>query len=546
MNVYFSKDELQIMNCLSHCLRLLVVTLCLMVGTSVRSEITTPLAASGYQQLPTTIKINQFLQHLAEQTSYAKLVTLGKSAGGRDFTALLISNNKQFLENGHHEDNKLTVLLIGSQHGTEPSGSEGLQKLALQLTTGKLNPFLDNMNFIIVANGNPDGRDNNSRFNEMRGNLNIDYVNLAYPESLIYLELLKKYQVDTLMDIHESSINKKVLEQKQGYLLNFDAQYEVGTNPNIDEDLLHYSQQLLLPELIKISQTKGLSSSHYLGEIRQLNQDVGHGGLKISNFRNYSALQGIFSVLVENRLDYPKKNIYTSPSNIKVRSEKQFISVLSYLTLLNIYKNPILKTVKKAKNSWKTKPFNQTVSKLTYKYSLNTQAPFIMINLKKVATGQLETKEFPRSDFVSIENTILMPEAYAINASQKEIVHLLRKHHLNVEELQHPTTILAILPTLHSILFNYTAETEFPTNITMEANYRPAIMTLNKGDFLVSTKQPNGKLVPLLLDFRSTDNIYPFLRFSPIFYDNKVIPSFPVKLLDNTSLKSISSGLTKN
>ena len=41
---------------------------------------------------------------------------------------------------------------------------------------------------------------------------------------------------------------------------------------------------------------------------------------------NYSSLQGILSVLIENRLD-PQDGDYPTPGNIKTRVEKQILSI---------------------------------------------------------------------------------------------------------------------------------------------------------------------------------------------------------------------------
>ena len=46
------------------------------------------------------------------------------------------------------------MLLVGSQHGTEPSGGEALQILAREIADGAY----DDMDFVIVPDSNPDGR----------------------------------------------------------------------------------------------------------------------------------------------------------------------------------------------------------------------------------------------------------------------------------------------------------------------------------------------------------------------------------------------------
>ncbi|KTD19917.1 M14 family zinc carboxypeptidase [Legionella londiniensis] len=497
------------------------------------SVLKTPLEARHYQSLPDSREINRFLQQLAEQSSEAKLISIGKTAGGREMTALLVSSNKEFLETGKTQDNKLAVLLIGSQHGTEPSGCEGLLKFTAQLLSGNEKHYLPDMNFIIIANGNPDGRDQHSRFNAHGGNINVDFTRVAYPETQAVINVLRQFQIDALLDLHESSAMKKILTLQEGFYRNAEAQYEVGNNPNIDPDLLRLGQKLL-PELIRISEEKGLPGEHYLGEILKLDQPVAHGGLKISNLRNYSAMQGIFSVLVENRLD-PNKTYYETPQNIKVRSEKQLLSILSFLTLLQKEKPAILKTVRAAKDGRQQMKLQGKKMRLIYGYDLNTQNPVREVALTDVASGHPVKKPFPNFDYVSIEKTILIPDAYAIKAPQKKVIDILKKHRIVIKQLETPRQVMAMAPRINTIRINYSPLFQNVSTVNIDTDFTPGIITLAPGDFLVPTHQPLGKLIPLFLDLRAVDSIYQKAEFRYLLTEGMDISVFPVKLMDQDS-----------
>ena len=71
-----------------------------------------------------------------------------------------------FLKNGRPDAHRPTVMLIGSQHGNEPSGTEAVFKfLVRQVLNGDQQHLLDKMNFIAIVLANPDGRDLNRRLN---------------------------------------------------------------------------------------------------------------------------------------------------------------------------------------------------------------------------------------------------------------------------------------------------------------------------------------------------------------------------------------------
>lgn len=488
----------------------------------------TPLERNAYQKLPSSQEINTFLGELVQNSSNSSLVNLGKSAGGRDISAILISKDPEFLATGKSSKDKLTVLMIGSQHGGEASGCEGLQKLALSFSTNQHNSFLDNMNLMLVVNGNPDGRDLSSRFNAINGNINIDFIKQTYPETHIYTDILNKYQPDAILDLHESSTKKKVLTLEQGYTTDVDAQYEIGNNPNIYPDLLNYSNKVLLPELIAITNQKGLKGSHYNGEIQTLNQPVAHGGLHASNLRNYSALHGSLSFLVENRLDTPDQK-YPTPGNIKERQEKQYLSALSFLTLLEKHKETVLHKVRTARQAWKNSLDSQPQIKMLAKYNLDTQKPCVPIHLKDAKTQASVVRKFANYDFVDIKNSLPLPDAYVVSQSQKVIADVLQKHHIEFKVIDMPETVLAMPLKITDIHVNQPKNEKYQSSVEVEANYFLSKRTLHKGDLLVKMQQPLGRLAVLLLDPRSMDSIYQDLRFRSLLVKNTPLSIYPIK-----------------
>ena len=48
---------------------------------------------------------------------------------------------------------------------------------------------------------------------------------------------------------------------------------------------------------------RGLDAREYVGEITDIEQPITHGGLSLKNLRNRAAMEGAFSLLLENRLD---------------------------------------------------------------------------------------------------------------------------------------------------------------------------------------------------------------------------------------------------
>ncbi|MGH9198867.1 MAG: M14 family zinc carboxypeptidase, partial [Acidimicrobiia bacterium] len=98
----------------------------------------TALEQSHYQRTSSSVEISRFLKELDEASALARKETLGSSAGGRPLDALLISEDTDLLKDDRPSPMRLTMMLIGSQHGTETSGGEALLIIARELLGGSL------------------------------------------------------------------------------------------------------------------------------------------------------------------------------------------------------------------------------------------------------------------------------------------------------------------------------------------------------------------------------------------------------------------------
>ena len=194
----------------------------------------TPLQQFRYQYLPASSEIAKYLHSISLGSRHAKLVEIGRSVQYRPMHALLISTDRAFFESGFKLNEKLTVMMVGSQHPSEASGAEALQILAHELIKGGLNSYLEAMNFIIIADSNPDGRALKTRTNANGVNLSTDYLLLSQPESRSIVKMLRQYEPDALIDLHESALWKKHFLGAEGFMTDFEAQLEVGNQANID------------------------------------------------------------------------------------------------------------------------------------------------------------------------------------------------------------------------------------------------------------------------------------------------------------------------
>lgn len=143
-----------------------------------------PLERNNYAHITSSADISEYLDQLDRQSSLAQKKLLGQSAGGRPLEALILAEEAYLAAaSSATTPDRLTVLLIGSQHGAEPSGAEALLFIARDLLTGSLRHILVDTDVILIPNANPDGREARRRTNANSVNISTDFMLLSQPES---------------------------------------------------------------------------------------------------------------------------------------------------------------------------------------------------------------------------------------------------------------------------------------------------------------------------------------------------------------------------
>ena len=324
--------------------RLIGGILCLAVATPGVSPacgdepLATPLETSNYSRPSNSAEVSSYLASLAARCPRARVETLGTSVLGRPLEALVLTG-----VNGAKvaDADRVTVEIVGSQHGMEGAGTESLLAIARELLVGDLRHVLDDIDVVLVPNSNPDGFEINKRVNANGVNLNTDFVALSQPESIALVQALDRYQPEVVLDVHESAVLKKNSLALEGYMTNFMAQFEIANNPNISRSLRSFALNDVLTPWIAGVDAAGFNAHRYFGEIRSSRQAVTNGGLSLQNFRNRTGIEGRLSFLMETRLD-PKVGDYPTYRNLGARVARQRISIERFLSVVHDRRDEIL------------------------------------------------------------------------------------------------------------------------------------------------------------------------------------------------------------
>ena len=497
----------------------------------------TPFEQAPTRPLPHSAQISSYLHTLAQHSPLATVTRLGTSAGGRPVEALLVSRDAQFLQQGEPQADRLTVMLLGSQHGNEPSGTEVLQIVARRVLDGELTPLLQQMNFVIVALANPDGRDLNRRLNAKDENPNLDFIAVESPETRIYIDALARFQPDVVMDLHETWNDKWPMTPREGFLTTTDAQFEVGNNPNLDAELSQYANQHFLPALIQAVEAQGIPSQRY-NEIYSLRDPVRRGGLSLSNFRNYAAMQGSLTVLFENRHD--GKGQFPTPENIAERVRKQRISVEAALALVAGDDSRIRHLSRDARFRWRGVEGDDKFV-MQYAFAPNPTEPTTSVTLAD-RSGKKVVKTFRREDYIALQGTGEIPDGFVIRSQTRRFREWLDDHHIDYQVVQQQQRVELSQQRVASLQIG--ARTKPGTRDWLDVTLDQKVVQteLKAGDLLVSTEQPQGALIAIMLDPRSANSLYQEPAWRGLLMSNP-LPTAPL-LADAADLAKREAGKT--
>ncbi|HIJ54614.1 MAG TPA: DUF2817 domain-containing protein [Deltaproteobacteria bacterium] len=464
----------------------------------------TALERNDYQRLTGSSEISAFLSLLSHRYASAQKINIATTALGKPVSALLVSSDMDPFKKGEPDADKLTVMLVGSQHGTESSGAEGLLLVARDVLDGTLGSYLDDMNLIFIPNSNPDGRDLKTRRNGNGVDINRNYTRLSEPESRGIINALHRWKPEVVLDVHGAAALKKKTLAKQGYLTDFEAQFEAANNPNVDRRIRDYSFGYLLPQILESVNRNGLPAQRYIKSIKSIHQPVTHGSLSSGNLRNMAGVLGAFSFLLENRIDSPT-GTYPTPQNIRVRVSKQYIGITTFLNECLTHRSEIMSISRHARMKWKNSQ-NKEPLHATFGYAADANKPVIVLPLKRIDTGAPETHTFPYQGTITSGSPLTPPPAYIISSHQDLIRDILARHHVNYKEVKKNSTIGVRIKHIKSRIVENVSDGRRRAKYDFKEH--SADYLLRPGDMIVDLNQPTRRLIPLLLEFRSSDSIF--------------------------------------
>ncbi|MBI2800094.1 MAG: hypothetical protein HYX63_07365 [Gammaproteobacteria bacterium] len=460
------------------------------------TRLATPLEQHGFSRYSRSEEIAEFLRCLVTEGSGVRVAALGHSALGHPLLALNLASTRP----AALHPRALRVLMVGSQHGaSEAAGAEALLMLARAILLGDLAPLREAIEFMLIPNANPDGRELDSSKNANAININRDFVLLSQSESVALDTVVAKFAPDVILDAHESAILKRKTLGREGYVTEFEAQFDVGNSPAIPAALRAYAEDELLPALIGAVSARGLPTQRYIREISSTTQPITNGGLSIRRFRNKAALHGTLSLLLETPME-PQADPHPTYRNIAVRTDKQLLCMREFLQVIHARHAAIVPLIdtQRATNALEPWP-------LRSEYVLDTADPVITIPLRRRDNAERVALTFRNHRAVATHHTIELPAEYIVTAHTAPVAALLARH-------RSPFTVVntAIRLRVKARRFGR-GRTVHEGFMVLDETERER--QVEPGALRV-TLRPGGRLLPMLLDPRSSSSIFRYPPFA--------------------------------
>lgn len=254
----------------------------------------TPSLSPGRTDFASHDEVLAYLRDLTTQHKQITLQLIGKSQQGRDIPLVLLSSR------GGFQNAKPTLLVLGQQHGNEPSGGEAALALTQQLLTTE-RELLESVNVLILPRANPDGAQNFVRATASGLDVNRDHLLLQTPEGRAIAATALRYGPQVVMDLHEFTVGDRWLAKFAAYA-KYDALLQAATVGNMDPGVADLALRDFVGAARMALESNQLTTFWYHTSSADAgDRVVSMGGVQPDTGRNVYGLRHAVSLLIEAR-----------------------------------------------------------------------------------------------------------------------------------------------------------------------------------------------------------------------------------------------------
>jgi murein tripeptide amidase MpaA len=490
----------------------------------------TPSEKSGLLRTPSYDETVEWLKRLVAKAPELRLISLGKSAEGRDVWMVVAARGvRAFSPEALKASGKPILLAQGGIHAGEIDGKDaGLMLLRDITVRGTKKALLDSAHFLFIPILNVDGHERSSAFarinqrgpaeqgwrtNARNLNLNRDYAKLDASETRAVVGAINTWQPDLYLDLHVTD--------------GIDYQYDItfggmtrGASPAIGK----WIESVLTPAVSTDLEGMG----HIPGPLAAANPvdpfDLRKGIVDAAAGPRFSTSYGdarhLATILVENHSlkPYPQRVLGTyvlldSTLRVLGHEARSLRAAVASDQPRRARPVPVAFAAEKEPALIKFKGIDFTVEQST-----------ISGGRKVVWSGRPAEMELPLIRF-EVTQTVALPAAYWVPVAWGDVIQRLALHGIRMEKIPAPRDVDV---TLYRLSQPKVAAAPFEGRVAVTATTTPEKHRERyaKGSVRVPTDQPLGDLAAMLLEPASGDSFFQWGFFDEVLQPTEYVEAY--------------------
>ncbi|KUG25500.1 hypothetical protein ASZ90_004683 [hydrocarbon metagenome] len=473
----------------------------------------------------TTMK---YFKQFADDFEEIRFEEFGESPQERKLYYLIVDKEKKF---DPSQNSKPVILIENGIHSGEIEGKDACKLLLREVFVEKKNENLfDDVVFIVVPIFNVDGHERKSKFNRINQNgpeemgwrttaqninLNRDFTKADAPEMKALLKLFSTWKPEIFIDSHTTN----GLDYQ--YVMTYGIEKYQNTRPSIsdwvqNEFIEYFETEMANRGYLTSPYFSYLSKNYFYTDPRDgLTEWVSSPRFS----HGYAAYQNRIGLLLETHMSKAyKERVYATKTSIEV-----------VLDLVNSNPAKIKNLIRKADEEavqeyYINKKHLPTAFESTEKFSEYLYKGYEPVKYFSEITGS-EILTYSNDKFEEpikyynhkkVIDSVSVPNGYIIPKQWKEIVDIMKLHGIETESAAETKQCLVERYKFTGVEYS---KTSYEGRQTAKADYEVILdtVTINKGDYYVSTNQSLVPLIVYLLEPKAPDSFLQWGFFNSIF-----------------------------
>jgi hypothetical protein len=477
------------------------------------ADLRTPAEQSRFARHTSHDEMMAYLAELRAVASDLRLASYGTTWEGRDLPHVLFSRPQVGTPAEAHATGKPVVVLGANAHGFNHVVREALLILMRELGTPgtELNDLLDQVIVMVVPSKNPDGLEAGIRFNGRGADLNRDYMTLDQPSMAAYVgQVINLWEPHLFVDGHDGG------DVQYGGAYPYHLLYQGPGLAGADPALAALADDVVFPHL-----NRGLEGAGYRGFYwsRGDAERWYVGGSAPRMGRNYGGLANKLSILFE----------VAAWSEFAGGVDVALVGLRGILTfardegdrLVATVNGARLETVALGAEARGRIPVQERMDpdpvRVTYEVAHpEREGELLRVEDAEILKSPVGTRFRDR------------PYAYVLPPEADEVVALLRRHRIVVEQIDRAVEVPVQVYTLAGVEWGEGANLQRASLRIEVGEVREVTRELPRGSWVVRTGQTLGRVVAHLLEAETGDSVYHWGRLTHLLPLSEVGGELPV------------------